>query len=114
VQMDRLVKLGAWLQQNGDAIYGTRPWTRAEGKTADGMSIRFTTKGTKLYAILLGKPDASSVLLKDVSAKSGTTIHLLGVTAPLTWKPEGNDLNITLPTTMPGNYAWALEIKSPS
>jgi alpha-L-fucosidase len=114
VQMDRLVKLGAWLKQNGDAIYGTRPWTRAEGKTADGMSLRFATKGTKLYAILLGKPDASSVLLKDVSAKSGTTIHLLGVTAPLTWKPEGNDLNITLPTTMPGNYAWALEIKSPS
>ena len=31
VQMTRLQALGAWLEQNGDAIYGTRPWKRAEG-----------------------------------------------------------------------------------
>ena len=33
IQLDRLEKLGAWLKQNGEAIYGTHPWTRANGTT---------------------------------------------------------------------------------
>jgi len=44
VQMTRLKALGAWLHQNGEAIYDTRPWTHAEGKTADGIEVRFTRK----------------------------------------------------------------------
>jgi alpha-L-fucosidase len=42
VQMDRLETLGAWLAQNGEGIYGSRPWKRAEGETAEGLKVRFT------------------------------------------------------------------------
>ena len=31
VQAQRLLALGWWLRTNGDAIYGTRPWTRTDG-----------------------------------------------------------------------------------
>ncbi len=39
VQMERLQELGAWLKQNGDAIYGTHPWKQAEGETAEGFVL---------------------------------------------------------------------------
>jgi alpha-L-fucosidase len=63
--------VGAWLRVYGEAIYGTRPWTRyGEGPTvvAGGAfhdtdtkpytseDFRFTTKGETLYAIELGWP----------------------------------------------------------
>jgi alpha-L-fucosidase len=44
-----LLQIGAWLDVNGAAIYGTRPWTKfGEDK------VRFTTNGNLLYAITLG------------------------------------------------------------
>jgi alpha-L-fucosidase len=112
VQMDRLRKLGAWMKQNGEAIYGTRPWTRAEGKTADGTELRFTRKGSKLYAILLAKPAGQSVTLLDVAAKPGSAIHMLGSAENLKWSAAGHDLHVDLPKTLPGDYAFVLEIQS--
>ena len=114
VQMDRLVKLGAWLKQNGDAIYGTTPWTRADGKTADGIDLRFTRKGSKLFAILLAKPTSRSVTLRDVAARPGSQIRLLGTPDTMTWSAVGNDLKVDLPASLPGSYAFVLELESAS
>lgn len=107
VQMDRLEKLGAWLKQNGEAIYDTRPWIRAEGKTEDGTELRFTRKGSKLYAILLAKPATQQITLLDVT---GSDAHLLGAPGTLRTSIHGKDLQVTLPATLPGNYAYVLEI----
>jgi len=46
VQLSRLQALGAWLQQNGEAIYGSHPWSRAMGRTAEGIPVHFIQKET--------------------------------------------------------------------
>src|SRR5271169_643996 len=69
VQMDRLKALGAWLAQNGEGIYGTRPWTRAEGETNAGIRVRFTQKAGALYAFLLGDPRGKTITMKDLAPK---------------------------------------------
>lgn len=112
VQMDRLTKLGVWLKQNGDAIYGTRPWTRAEAKTGDGTEVRFTRKGTKLYAILLTRPDTRTITVPDLAAKAGSRMRMLGSTESLKWSARGKDLQVQLPQTLVGNYAYVLEMES--
>ncbi len=83
IQLDRLQKLGAWLKQNGEAIYDTKPWVRAAGKTHDSIDIRFTTKGKTLYAILLSKPKGSSVTLVDVPVHVHGRATLLGAKGDL-------------------------------
>src|SRR5262245_36516634 len=63
VQARRLLAVGWWLHVNGAAIYGTRPWQRADGKTADGLDVRFTAGDDALYAIVLGTPRRSRLEL---------------------------------------------------
>jgi alpha-L-fucosidase len=111
VQMERLRALGAWLQQNGEAIYDTRPWTRATGKSAEGIDVRFTQKSGDLYAILLGTPKHPEVTLLGVKATPGSALHLLGYAQPLKWSAQGENLKVELPETLPGQYAYALKLE---
>lgn len=114
IQMERLVELGAWLRMNGDAIYGTHPWNRAEGETAEGIAVRFTEKGSELYATLLGQPKNGSVTLKGLAPKAGSEIHLLGQKGAVPWSQEGSDMKVTLPAALPGKYANVLQMASPA
>lgn len=111
VQMDRLKALGAWLEQNGEGIYGTRPWKRAEGETAEGLGVRFTQKDGAVYAFLLGEPKGKSVTIKDIMAKPASAITLLGSNHDLTWKQEGRDVVIRWPETMAEPHPYAVGLK---
>jgi alpha-L-fucosidase len=111
VQMERLRALGAWLHQNGDAIYGTQPWTRAMGSSNEGIDVRFTRKNGELNAILLGKPKQSEVTLIGVAAKPGTALHLLGYAQQLKWSADGGNMRVALPASLPGQYAYVLQFK---
>jgi alpha-L-fucosidase len=113
VQMERLQALGTWLRRNGEAIYGTHPWSRAEGETAERIPVRFTRSDSAVYAILLGKPKASTVTVKSLSAKPGTQIFLVGDAKPLTWSQQGEDIEIEMPSSLPDEYAYALKIAGP-
>jgi alpha-L-fucosidase len=111
VQLERLQALGAWLKQNGDAIYGTKPWTHAVGETDQGISVRFTRKDANLYATLLGKPKSSTIVVRSVKAKPGSEIYLLGEAKPLKWSQQGTDISLQLPAVLPGNYAYVVRLQ---
>jgi alpha-L-fucosidase len=113
VQMSRLQALGTWLKQNGQAIYGTHPWKRPTGETAEGMRVRFTQSGAEVFAILLGSPRSNRVTLRSFSAKPGSPIHLLGYEQLLKWAQTGPDMTVQLPSDLPGMYAYVLRVSSP-
>jgi alpha-L-fucosidase len=110
IQLARLEALGMWLKQNGEAIFATRPWARAEGKTLEGIDVRFTSKGATLYAILLGKPPGRSITLLDVAAPAQGRATLLGAADDLQASALGKNLKISLPDTLPGEHAWTIRL----
>jgi alpha-L-fucosidase len=113
-QRDRLVKLGAWLSVNGEAIYGTRPWQRAEGRTSDGQQIRFTQRNGTLYAILMDVPRSTELSIEDVSVPSDAVLTLLGQPRVLDWRQEGSRLVVSLPPELHSASAYAIRIKMSS
>ena len=110
VQMDRLKALGAWLEQNGEGIYATHPWKRAEGETGDGLRIRFTAKDDAVYAFVLGEPKGRTVTIRDLRMKDGAAVTVLGESGELRWKQVGADVQVTLPGKLAGRYAYGVKM----
>jgi len=111
IQRKRLVALGAWLDANGEAILGTRPWVRAEGRTTAGTGLRFTRKDDALYAILLDTPATKQIAIRSLRAAADARVHLLGTERPLPWTQQGEDLALSLPEDLPPSPAYALRIE---
>jgi alpha-L-fucosidase len=82
---DTLKKVGDWLKQNGESIYGTRGSiiTIQDWGTVTG-------KGKKLYVHLLKTPAENFILLPLITQKAGT-VQLFSSKQALKWKqqPEG-------------------------
>jgi len=80
-----LDEIGTWTAANGEGIYGSRPWKIFGEKSEEAKAvkpgrfnenykfnskdIRFTTKGSTLYAFCLGKP-ATDIIIKSLAKSS--------------------------------------------
>jgi alpha-L-fucosidase len=109
VQVERLLGFGRWLDVNGPAIFGTRPWVVAESKTDGGVDVRFTQKAEALYAVLMDTPTARTVEIQGLGCDAGTQIELLGQGA-LVWRQSEAGVVVELPGELPAAPAHALKI----
>lgn len=77
-----LREIGAWMRQNAEAIYGSRPWRKSgegntrekEGQFSDQKEvpntkedIRFTTAGDSIYAFVMNYPEDGKVTIRSLA-----------------------------------------------
>lgn len=110
MQRERLEYLGGWLRLNGEAIYGTRPWSEAEGRSTNDIGVRFTKNEDNLYAILLGTPANNQVRIEDLRVDEETELKLLGRDGLLSWENDANGLAFEFPEAVDSAPAHVIKI----
>jgi alpha-L-fucosidase len=124
-----LLAVGGWLKVNGDAIYGTRPWTSfgegptqvvpgsfhdVEVKPYTSQDFRFTTKGATLYATELAWPTDGKAVIHSLATTAGSakiaSVSLLGSNDPIQFEQNADGLVLHLPATPPTPYASSFKI----
>jgi len=108
IMQQRLLDMGAWLDVNGEAIYGADHWSDAPAIE----NVRFTQKNGAVYAISLNWP-GETLVLEGVSGMAKAS--LLGHGQPLTVSEQGGALRITMPRLnideMPCQHAYAVKLE---
>ncbi len=112
LQRQRLLGLADWLTINGEAIFDSRPWIVPDGKTADGIELRYTQKDGALYAILLATPSSEILTIEHYQGGQPRTVHLLGSDSPLRFEYQADRLSVHLPANLPPSPAYTVKIVS--
>ena len=109
-QIARLKGFGAWIGANGEGIYGTRPWTRFDGKTLCGIDVRFTQKPGELYVHLLRTPKTAEFVVtgSDLPSATSATTLATGTSVLCTRAQEGLRFSLSLPLTAAPAHGFKL------
>jgi alpha-L-fucosidase len=97
--------------------------TRSAGRRDSGskpytaQDVRFTTKGSALYAFVLGRPSEPRVQIASLATTSPqltsrkvADVSLLGYGGKLDWSQTAAGLTVKLPEQLPSNHAITLKI----
>ncbi|MDE6639122.1 MAG: alpha-L-fucosidase [Acetatifactor sp.] len=118
-----LLEIGDWMEKNGEAVYGSRPWRIAaegptkveEGQFTDGKDkvftsedFRFTVKGDSLYAVCLHYPENGRVTVRALGEQDAShlpkfhgiikNVEVLGFEEQPVWNRDGEGLHIETKT----------------
>ena len=118
--------LKAWMDVNGESIFGTRPWvTFGEGPLAEAANplnaqgfnegikytaqdIRFNAKKNTVFATLMGWPQTNTTTIKSfadgasvMQGKRVRSVKLLGY-GRVPYTVDATGLHVTLPAARPG------------
>ena len=104
MQAEPLLEMVDWLVTNGEAIYGTRPWERAEGETSGEIPVRLSRGGRTnawFTRIILGDLPDATIVLKDFP-RIPFAISLLGGGQVPGWSPRWNQPDHPAPRSAAG------------
>jgi alpha-L-fucosidase len=132
-EMEVLEGITAWMQINSEGIYSTRPWkiygegpsTRVkivtgnfnEDKQNDltSQDVRFTTKGSTLYAFVMGWPEKEAAvqalgLASPQQPGKILKVELLGYKGDLNWKQDETALKVQMPAEKISDIGITLKV----
>ncbi len=110
IMQERLMQMGAWLQINGKAIYGSRPYSIHKDE-----HFYYTTGNGAIYAITDRYP-AGEVIFNSIPYQPGMGVRLLGLADDPSWEvcsAEGKAairLPVLLPHQLAGQHYYVYEI----
>lgn len=126
--------IAAWMQINGESIFGTRPWKiLGEGPAADAANpinaqgfnegrVKFTAKDIRfnqkekekiLYVTIMGVPEDDIIIrnMGTAADKQGIAkVELLGSAEPVKWTKTREGLSIRKPHQIPNEIALVFKI----
>ncbi len=133
-EMVTLNGITEWMQINSEGIYSTRPWKiygegpstlqqlnagnfnedQQKGLTAD--DVRFTAKGSTLYAFVMGWPETEATvqafgLASPQQPGKILKVELLGHKGELAWKQEDAALKVKMPVERLSDIGITLKVQ---
>ena len=122
----------AWMEVNGEGIYGTRPWKiYGEGpstaqkidtgnfnedkqKDLTAEDVRFTKKGNTIFAFVMGKPDIAVVnalgLWSPQNPGKVQAVQILGQTSEVKWVQDNSALRVRIPADPISDIGLTLKV----